>query len=148
MCFHITKRLENNRQRFGGMKTHHYALAIRVLVYKDGRRFVAHALELDILAYGKSEEEAKKGLEGLIDNQLSFAACKEKSEMVHFPAPKEFFDRWEKANQAGLTGEAVSEKSFGLRGKPSILVYSDEDLHKLRAARKRDFSKMEKFAVA
>jgi hypothetical protein len=130
------------------MKTHHYDLAIRVLIYKEGRQFVAHALELDILAYGKSEEEAQRELEALLDNQLSFAACKEKSEMVNFPAPKKFFERWEKANQAALRGERVSEKSLGLRGKPSILVYSDEDLHKLRAARKRDFPKMEKLAVA
>lgn len=124
------------------MKAHYYDLSIRVLLYKDGARFVAHALEFDILAYGSTEGAAKKELEGLLDNQLSFAACLEKPEVVHFPAPKEFFDRWETANQAQLTGERFSEKSLGLRGKPSVFVYSRADLDKLRtSARKRDFSK-------
>lgn len=130
------------------MKTHCYDLTIRVLIYKEDNQFVAHALELDILAYGNTEEAAKKELEGLLGNQLSFAACKEKPEMVLFPAPKEFFDRWEKANRAGLKGEPIFEKSLGLRGTPTVLVYSKEDLKKLRSAGKRDFSKMEKLVAA
>jgi len=130
------------------MKTHYYDLAIRVLVYKESNQFIAHALELDILAYGKTEGAAKKALEGLLDNQLSFAACKETPEAVLFPAPKEFFDRWEKANQAGLKGEPILEKSLGLRGKPTVVVYSKEDLEKLRSAGKRDFSKMERLVAA
>jgi hypothetical protein len=129
------------------MKTHYYNLSIRVLVYKEGDQFVAHALELDIPAYGNTEEAAKKELEGLLDNQLSFAACKENSEMVNFPAPKDFFDRWEKANQAQLRGERVSDKSLGLRDKPCVFVYTSEDLSKLRTARKRDFCKTEKLAA-
>jgi hypothetical protein len=131
------------------MKAHCYDLSIRVLVYKEGAQYVAHALEMDILAYGRTEASAKKTLEGLLDNQLSFAACMEKTEMVNFPAPQEFFDRWEKANQAGLKGEPVTEKSLALSGKPSILVFSYEELRKLRDARKRAFSKTEKLeAVA
>src|SRR6266446_7065633 len=94
------------------MKAHFYTLAIRVLLYKEGNQFVAHALELDIPAYGKTEAEAQKELEALINNQLSFAACNGEPENVHFPAPKEFFDRWEKANQAALKGKPVSETPF------------------------------------
>ena len=130
------------------MKTHFYDLSTRVLIYKEGSKFVAHALEFDILAYANTEEAAKKELEGLLDNQVSFAACMEKTEMVHFPAPKEFFDRWEAANQARLRGEPVTEKSLDLSGKPLVFVYSEEELHKLRSVRKRDFSKTEKLAVA
>lgn len=124
------------------MKAHYYDLSIRVLVYKEDDRFVAHALELDILGYGDTEREAKKELESLLANQLSFAACLEKPEIVNFPAPQEFFDRWERANQAKLRGESLTEKSLALSGKPSVFVYSQGDLTKLRApARKRDFSK-------
>ncbi len=129
------------------MKAHYYDLSIRVLIYKEGNQFVAHALELDIPAYGDTEEAAKKTLEGLLDNQLSFAACMERTEMVNFPAPKEFFDRWEKANQAQFRGERVSERSLGLRGKPCVLVYSSDDLAKLRTSRKRDFCKTENLAA-
>ncbi len=124
------------------MKAHYYDLFIRVLIYKEGARFVAHALELDILAYGAAETAAKKELERLLDNQLSFAACLGKPETVHFPAPKESFERWETANRAQLSGNQVSEESLGLHGKPSVFVYSQDDLKRLRTnARKRDFSK-------
>ena len=129
------------------MKTHYYNLAIRVLIYKEDDQFVAHALELDIPAYGATEEASKKALEGLLRNQLSFAACMENTEMVNFPAPKEFFDRWEKANQAQFTGERVSERSLGLRSKACVFVYSSDDLAKLRSARKRDFCKSENLAA-
>ncbi len=130
------------------MKRHCYDLSIRVLIYKEDAQFVAHALELDIFAYGDTEGAAKKELEGLLNNQLSFAACVEKPEMVHFPAPKEFFDRWEDANQARLRGDLVSERSLDLHGKPSVLVYSDDELKKLRSAGKRAFSKLENLAIA
>lgn len=130
------------------MKAHYYDLSIRVLIYKEGDQFVAHALEVDILAYGRTEGAAKKKLEGLLDNQLSFAACIGKLEIVNFPAPKEFFKRWEKANQAQLRGERISERSLGLYGKPSVFVYSQEELNKLRTSRKRDFSKTPELVAA
>jgi hypothetical protein len=123
------------------MKAHYYDLSIRVLVYKEDRQFVAHALELDILGYGDTESAAKKNLEGLVANQLSFAACIGKPEVVKFSAPKEFFDLWEKANQAQLMGKRVPERSLGFQSKAAVFVYSQEELNKLRASRKRDFSK-------
>ena len=123
------------------MKAHHYDLSIRVLVYKEGSQFVAHALELDILGYGATEALAKKNLEGLLNNQLSFAACHGAPEMVSFPAPKKFFDRWEAANQAKLRGERLTEKSLSLSGKPSVFVYTQEDLKKLRSSPQRTFAR-------
>ena len=131
-----------------GMKTRYYDLWIRVLIYKEGDKFVAHALELDVLADGATEKAAKKELENLLENQLSFASCVGKPEMVHFPAPQEYFDRWEKASHARLTGKPMSEKSQRLHGKPTVFVYSDEELEKLRHTRKRDFSKVENLAAA
>ena len=130
------------------MKTHYYDLVIRVLIYKEADQFVAHALELDIPAYGASEEAAKKELENLVENQLSFAGYKGKQEMIYFPAPKEFFDRWEKANQAHLKGEKVSEKSLEFVTEAAVFVYTAEDLRRLRSAGKRDFSKVENLASA
>src|SRR6266508_4534355 len=58
------------------VKTHYYDLVIRVLIYKRDDEFVAHALEMDIPASGATEEAAKKELENLVENQLSFAASK------------------------------------------------------------------------
>ena len=131
------------------MKAHFYDLTIRVLIYKEGDQFVAHALEFDIIAYGKTEAAAKKELETLLDNQLSFAARLGKPDIVHFPAPKEFFERWEKANQARLRGEAVTERSLRLHGKPAVFVYSEDELKKLRTSSgKAAFAKAGELAAA
>ena len=123
------------------MKAHYYDLSIRVLLYKENAQFVAHALELDILGYGNTEAEAKKELEGLLGNQLGFAACLGKPEIVGFPAPKEFFDRWEKANKAQLSSKRAPERSLGFKSKAAVFVYSRDNLNKLRTSRKRAFSK-------
>ncbi|MGZ5003464.1 MAG: hypothetical protein ACXWBM_09765, partial [Chthoniobacterales bacterium] len=102
-----------------------------------------------VLGYGDSEAAAKADLATLLDNQVSFAACLGKPDAVHFPAPKEFFERWEKANQAKLKGESVSEKSLALHGKPSVFVYSHDDIKRLRTnARKREFSKSSELVAA
>ena len=122
------------------MKTHYYDLVIRVLVYKEGEEFVAHALEMDIPAYGATEAAAKRELENLVENQLSFAASKGKQEMIYFPAPQEFFDRWETAHRAYLKGEKVSEKSLEFV-TTTWFAYTAEDLRRLGAAGSRDFSK-------
>jgi hypothetical protein len=124
------------------MKAHYYDLSIRVLIYREGSRFVAHALDLDILGYGETENSAKKDLEGLVNNQLTFAACMGSPESIYFAAPREFFARWDKAHQAQLKGVIVPEKSTGFNTKATVYVYSAENLKKLQApARKRDFEK-------
>lgn len=124
------------------MKAHYYDLSIRVLIYREGRKFVAHALDLDILGYGDTENASKKDLEGLVNNQLSFAAGMGSPESVYFAAPKEFFDRWERAHQAQLEGVRSPEKSTGFDAKATVFVYSSENLKKLQApARRHDFEK-------
>ena len=129
------------------MKTHYYDLIIRVLIYKDRDQFVAHALELDIPAYAPTEEAAKKELENLVENQLSFAASKGKQEMIYFPASREFFDRWENAHRAYLKGEKVSEKSLEFV-TTTVFAFTAEELNRLRAAGTRDFSKADDLAGA
>jgi len=130
------------------MNAHVYDLTIRVLIYKEREQYVAHALEFDILGYGESEAAAKKELTNLLDNQLSFAACQDAPESVYFPAPKEFFDRWDKANQAKIKGIKPSEGCPTLHGKSTVIVYSDETLKKLRVSHKGDFSKTENLVAA
>jgi hypothetical protein len=68
--------------------------------------------------------------------------------MLHFPAPKEFFDRWEKAHRAYQKGEKISEKSLEFVTRTTFLGYSAEELRSLRSAGKREFSKVENLASA
>jgi hypothetical protein len=131
------------------METHYYDLFTRVLIYKEGNQFVAHALDYDLLGYGKTEEEARRELERLVENQISFAAAtKEKPEMINFPAPKEFFKRWERVNQAQRSGKTTRNKTTGLATKATVIGFRLSELRKLRNHRRGAFSKMEKLALA
>ena len=131
------------------METHYYDLFTRVLIYKDGRQFVAHALDYDLLGYGDTEEEARRELEKVVENQLSFAAAtKEKPEMINFPAPKEFFKRWEQANQAQRSGKKTRTTPTGLATKATVIGFSLSELKKLRNHRRAAFSTTEKLAFA
>jgi hypothetical protein len=131
------------------MKTHYYDLFTRVLIYKEGSRFVAHALDYDLLGYGRTEEEARRELDALVENQLSFAAAtKEKPEMINFPAPKEFFKRWEKVAEAQRSGKKTRNRPWGLSTKAAVIGFTISELRKLRNRNKGAFSKTEKLAFA
>ena len=125
------------------MKTHYYDLFTRVLIYKEDDQFVAHALDFDLLGYGDTEDKAKAELEKVVQNQISFAACKEMTEMVNFPAPEEYFERWEEIKRAQLRGQLLSEKSCGLATKATVIGFPLKELRKLRSKAKRAFSKSE-----
>src|SRR6266436_3579584 len=118
------------------METHYYDLFTRVLIYKEGKRFVAHALDYDLLGYGDTEEEARKELEQLVENQLNF------------PAPKKFFKRWERVNQAQQIGKSTRNKSIGLASKATVIGFTLSELKKLRGRSKDAFSKTQKLAFA
>src|SRR6266571_1283494 len=107
------------------MKTHYYDMFTRVLIYKEGGQFVAHALDYDLLGYGRTEENARRELEQLVENQLSFAgATKNRCEMINFPAPKEFFRRWERVNEAQRSGKKPRNHSWGLSTKAAVIGFT------------------------
>jgi hypothetical protein len=130
------------------MKTHYYDLFTRVLIYKEDNQFVAHALDFDLLGCGETEDAAKQELQHLVANQLTFAHEREKTEMVNFPAPKEFFERWEEAGRAQLKGELTSERPCELSTKAMVIAFTLGELRKLRNQSKAMFSKTEKLAFA
>jgi hypothetical protein len=96
---------------------HIYDLGVRVLIYQEDGEFCAHALEMDLLGYGKTENEAISELFKVIQCQLAFARAKNDDSILRFPAPKEFFDRWEAAHAAALRNLVSPEqsKAFAIR---------------------------------
>ncbi len=63
------------------------------LEYKDGDYYIAHCLEFDIVAQGRSIEEARERLAELIKEQIIFAAEKDIEEKVIFhPAPEKYWE--------------------------------------------------------
>lgn len=62
------------------------------LEYKDEDYYIAHCLEFDIVAQGKSTEEARRKLVELIKEQVIFAAERDIEEKVIFhPAPEKYW---------------------------------------------------------
>jgi hypothetical protein len=96
---------------------HIYDLGVRVLICREEGEVCAHALELDLLGYGKTENEAISELFEAIQCQISFARSKDDDSILRFPASQEFFDRWEAAHTAALRNLVFPQKSkaFAMR---------------------------------
>jgi hypothetical protein len=103
--FVIGKRYEPMNEK------HIFDLGIRVLICQEEGEFCAHALEVDLLGYGKTESEAISELFEAIRSQLAFARARDDDSILHFPAPKEFYDRWEAAHAAALRKLVFQDKS-------------------------------------
>jgi hypothetical protein len=91
---------------------------------------------MDLVAYGKTEKTAMRELQNLVFNQISFAIEKGEEHLMVFPAPREFFGRWEKAHTAALKGIAT-EKSAKMRVKATSICFTEHDVKQL--ARRRPF---------
>jgi hypothetical protein len=124
------------------MKQHCYELAIRVLVCKEVGKFVAHALELDLVAEGDTGKEACKELHETILAQLSFAAHMEKPEMVSHAAPKDYFDRWDEANRLALAGIVCPEKAATLTTKAIFICITPEEMKAIRRKKGTGFARI------
>lgn len=115
------------------MNTHVYNIQIRVLVCREEGEFAARALEMDLLGYGKTEEEAIEQLKQAIEAQISFAHQMSDAELLGFPAEKEYFQRWEEAQQKAFRGMALGDKPVKLSAKAVVLTYTESELKAVRA---------------
>ncbi len=70
---------------------------LSVLGYKDGDEWVAHGLEMDLVAYGPNFESACEELKGLVEAQISFALFKQDLSLLWQPAPNDLFAAFHKA---------------------------------------------------
>ncbi len=66
-------------------------LVINVLGYREGKEWVALALEMDLRGYGKTFEAAFAELFDCICMQIGFAQYKDQTDMVFHPAAPEYF---------------------------------------------------------
>jgi len=96
------------------MNSRIYSLRVRVLLYEEDGEICAHALEMDLLGYGKTDKEAISELSGMIKSQISFARFKNDDSLLLFPADKEFYERWETSYQAALKKEVFPDKPTGM----------------------------------
>jgi hypothetical protein len=114
------------------MDTNLYDFQIRVLLSEDDGQFVAHALEMDLVAYGKTEKEATKELNTLVRNQMSFAIEKQEQHLMYFRAPDEYFEKWEKAQAATLKGVITQGKCATMHVKAVSICFSQRDISEIK----------------
>ena len=77
-------------------------------IYKDDGKWVAHNLELDIVAVGTTKQQALKELQHLVVNQLSFAIHHKMEDTVYHPAPERFWKMVAQKITANLIGRLAS----------------------------------------
>lgn len=77
-------------------------LFLRVLGYKEGKKWVAHCLELDLVGEGPSFPKACEHLHELIEMQVSFAVFKGTPKLLYHPAPSEYFVWFERVQREAL----------------------------------------------
>jgi len=116
------------------MDTHIYNLGIRVLIYEEDGAVCAHALELDLVGYGKTEKKAISALHDMIQAQITFAKFKNDDKLLPFPAPKDIYDRWETAHNAALRKEIFQDKTVEVNIK-AVCINISEALTKPSTAR-------------
>ena len=120
------------------MNRHIYNIQIRVLICKEDGEYVARALEMDLLGYGKSELEAVEDLKSAVEAQISFARQMNDEGLISFPAEKSYFDRWEEAQMKAMRMEVLEEKSVRLQAIATFITFSKEEL---KALREKQFQK-------
>jgi hypothetical protein len=117
-------------ENISAMDTNIYDFQIRILISPEDGEFTAHALEMDLVAYGKTEKEAVKELKSLVFNQISFAIERSEEHLMVFPAPKEFFAQWEAAQSDALKGIAKA-RAKKVRVKAVGICFSESDIRKV-----------------
>ena len=112
------------------METCIYDFQVRVLVTRDEDQYVAHALEMDLVAYGDTEKEAVEKVASLMKNQISFAIQKGQDHLTDFRAPKAYFEEWEKIHNASLQG--LAGKCSHIKMRATALVFTLADIEAMR----------------
>ena len=66
-------------------------MIFNILIKEEDNLFIAHCLELDIVATAKSFEEARKDIIALVCAQVDYAFSNDNLENLYHPAPKELW---------------------------------------------------------
>jgi hypothetical protein len=89
---------------------------LRALVYREGDVWLAHCLEMDIVAEGKTCEAASSDLVDLCDLQIKVALEEGDLQSVFRPAPSEYWKMFfmSAGTPQSALSEAVAKKVKGI----------------------------------
>ncbi len=105
------------------MEAHLYDIQVRVLICKEDGEFVARALEMDLLGYGKTAGEALQDLRKAIEAQISFAHQMKDDSLIKFSAEQEYFERWEDAQRKSLLSAIRGDRSIEVKSRTAMLAF-------------------------
>ncbi len=83
-------------------------LAFNVLVKREDGEWIAHCLELDIVATGSTPNAAVKDMKSLILAQVSTAIENENMEYLYHPAPQEVWQEYARAQRLSTRKEEAT----------------------------------------
>lgn len=87
-------------------------IELSVLGYTEDGTWLAHCLEMDVIGYGQSLEEAMKSLAELIEMQVSFAVSQGHPQSLWNPAPPKYWMIYHSQRELMLSSyPAVTELS-------------------------------------
>ena len=73
-------------------------LDLRAVVYQEGSLWLAHCLELDVIAQDSEQDPAVNSLVSLCDLQLR-RASKQEARQILTPAPVEVWNKWTEGHE-------------------------------------------------
>lgn len=114
-------------------------LSLRVLVYQEKGQWTAHALELDVLGCGATVNKALTDLAHATLTQLAFAHFKNDASLLDFPADKQYFDRWDKAQRHSLAGIAGKDSSITMEAVLDVAQTISFTPEEIQSSRERKF---------
>lgn len=109
-----------------------FNLSLRVLIYQEDGLFHARCLDMDLLGTGDSEKQAVSQLQEMIQEHISFAVFKNDDGLLSFPAEQQYFNRWETAHQTKIRNELFPDRAVKLTSKAEFILFSKEELEKLK----------------
>lgn len=84
------------------------SMVFNILIKKENEMFVAHCMELDIIATGSSVDEVSQDMIDLIIAQLKYAFSNDNLDHLYRPAPPEVWEEFYRCK------EALEEKKIPL----------------------------------
>lgn len=84
------------------------SMIFNVLIKKEGNLFLAHCLELDLVATAKTFSRVKKEMRDIIETQVDYAFSNDNLDHLYRPAPPEMWREFYACKE-------MEEKKFDIR---------------------------------
>lgn len=75
-------------------KTSDISFTVNILIKKEANSFVAHCLELDIVAVAKTADQAQREIVSLVCAQIDYAFANNNLDNLFHPAPREVWSEF------------------------------------------------------